>query len=148
MKFLLLLPLLCVFFACSVASQDTSTLKEGRARLDFNKPPTISELASGEATPASNEELSDMMQDATHDWFYGKGLGTTVLNVGTIIIFPPYALYLLGNAGLQLSGYEPLYITDALPKESKDDVLGVYDMVVSSPGRVTAHLADEEFVEK
>ncbi len=68
-------------------------------------------------------------------------------NVGTVVVFPPYALYLLGNAGLALAGYEPLYVTDALPGEARDAALTVYDGITSVPGRIAAGVAGEEFSE-
>lgn len=66
-------------------------------------------------------------------------------NVGTVIVFPPYALYLLGNAGLQLAGFEPLYVSEAIPGKAGKYVKGAYEDVTSLPGRLTSFVAGEEF---
>ncbi len=111
----------------------------------FSNPPSIRELATGEATPPTPEELEVKLQESAEKWFYGRGLGRTMTNVAAIAVFPPYAIYLLGNAGLQLAGYDPIYITDALPGEGRETVLGVYDGITSVPGRVTSTIAGREF---
>lgn len=78
-------------------------------------------------------------------WFYGQGLGTSILNVGTSIAFPPYAIYLIGNAGLDIAGLPTLYATNALPKKPRSFVLKFYDGFTSIPGRFAALIAGEEF---
>lgn len=70
-----------------------------------------------------------------------------MLNVGTVVLFPPYALYLLGNAGVAFAGYEPLYVTDALPEPAKKEVLGLYNGVTGVPGRLNALVAGERYVQ-
>ena len=69
-----------------------------------------------------------------------------MLNVGTVVLFPPYALYLLGNAGVAFAGYEPMYVTDALPEPARKEVLGLYNGVTGVPGRLNALVAGERFV--
>ena len=102
-------------------------------------------LASGQTKPPTPEELQPQLESATHKWFYGPGVGRTALNIGTIVLFPPYALYLLGNAGLNMAGFPQIHVTDALPPEPRDAVNGVYDDVTSAPGRLNAFIAGEEF---
>lgn len=70
-----------------------------------------------------------------------------MLNIGTVVVFPPYALYLLGNAGVAFAGYEPLYVTDALPEPARKEVLGFYNGVTGVPGRVNALVAGEPYVQ-
>ena len=118
---------------------------ELRGRLDFNSPPSIRDLATGAVEPPEPGELGDELKIATHRWFYGAGVGRTLANVGTIVVFPPYAFYLLGNAALEMGGYKPLHITNALPEEPRKEVLGIYNRVVSAPGRLNALVAGEEF---
>jgi hypothetical protein len=118
---------------------------ELRGRLDFHSPPSIRDLATGKVEPPEPGELGDELKTATHRWFYGKGVGSTLANVGTIVVFPPYAFYLLGNAALEMGGYQPLHITNALPEEPRKEVLGIYNRVVSAPGRFNALVAGEEF---
>lgn len=62
-----------------------------------------------------------------------------------MVVFPPYIAYLLGNAGLALAGYEPLYVTNLLPNTPRGYVLTVYDGVTSVPGRFNAAVAGEEY---
>ena len=97
------------------------------------------------APPANTDEVQEQLAESTDNWFYGPGVGRTMLNVGSIIVFPPYALYLLGNAGLTFAGYDPVYVTDALPEEPREKVLSVYDNVTSVPGKINAGIADREF---
>ena len=93
----------------------------------------------------TQESLETNMATGISKWFYGKGLGTTTLNIGTAFAFPPYALYLLGNAGLQLAGFSPLYITDALPETPRTGVLTVYDTITATPGHITSAIAGAEY---
>jgi len=97
--------------------------------------------------PPSPEESEQMLKTTAENWFFGEGLGKTALNVATVVVFPPYAFYLLGNAGLQIAGLEPLYVTDALPDTPREHVLAGYDSVTSIPGRVTALAAGTNFRE-
>ena len=91
------------------------------------------------------EEADEQLARFGNHWFYGPGMGQTMANVGTVIAFPPYALYLLGNAGLTIAGYEPVYITEALPEKPRRYVLGAYNGVVSIPGRITSAIAGESY---
>ena len=101
-------------------------------------------VAQKEMTP---EEARQKLKEMGHDWFYGQGVGKTALNIGTVVVFPPYGLYLLSNAVLGLAGQQPLYITDILPEKPKEVWQGAYDEVTSVPGRVSAGLTGEQFVE-
>ena len=69
-----------------------------------------------------------------------------MLNIGTVVLFPPYAIYLLGNAGIAFAGYEPIYVTDALPAPAKKEALGLYNSLTGVPGRVNALVAGKRFV--
>jgi len=108
----------------------------------------ISGLATGKVKPPTPEEAQELLEQAGGDWFYGKGLGSTMITVGACVAFPPYAIYVLGNAGLTMAGYEGLYVTDALPEETRDGVREGYGHIASIPGRVTSAVADEEFRDK
>lgn len=90
------------------------------------------------------EELQAQLEQQAESWLYGPGIGRTMLNIGTTIVFPPYGLYLLGNAGLALAGLDPVYLTDILPETPRQEVLSVYDRVASVPGRVAASIAGRE----
>ncbi len=123
----------------------SSSQPENPTKLSFEHPPSIPDLATGKARPPSQEEFGQQLGQATRKWFYGGGIGRTELNIGAIILFPPYILYLLGNASLALAGYEPLYITNLLPEVPRGYVLFVYNGVTFVPGRLNALVAGEEF---
>lgn len=124
-------------------SKDRSHLQN---EFDVSDPASsLNGLATGQTKPPTPEQVQPQLESAVHKWFYGPGFGRTALNVGTIVLFPPYALYLLANAGIGMAGFEPLYITDVLPEEPRAGVLEVYDNVTYTPGRVHAFIAGEEF---
>ncbi len=95
--------------------------------------------------PLPPEKAGELLEEVSTNWLYGEGFGSTLLNVGTAIIFPPYAIYLLGNGALTLAGYEPIYWSNALPEQDRKDWQASYSQVVSIPGRVAAATAGEEF---
>ena len=123
----------------------SAAVRGAQASLLFERPPSIPDLATGRTPPPTPTEFKEQMGESGRKWLYGPGLGRTVANVGTAIVFPPYALYLLGNAGLALAGQNPLYLTDALPETPRRGVLAVYDGVTSVPGRVSAMIAGEQY---
>jgi hypothetical protein len=98
--------------------------------------------------PMSPDAASSVFSEMGENWLYGPGLGQTALNVGAMVVFPPYAIYVLGNSVLSMSGYEPLYVTDLLPEGERDEVNLMYDEVTTAPGRVSAALAGKEFRSK
>jgi hypothetical protein len=98
------------------------------------------------ATPALTPEEAQMVLDeTTKDIVYGEGLGEVAVNVGGSVLFPPYAVYVLGNALLSASGYEGIYFTDALPAEEREQWHATYSKIVAVPGRVAAEANGEEF---
>lgn len=101
--------------------------------------------AAGFRIARTPEEADEELSKFGRHWFYGPGIGQTMANVGTAVVFPPYALYLLGNAGLTVAGYEPLYITSALPEAPRRYILQAYDGVTSVPGRLTSAVARERY---
>lgn len=98
--------------------------------------------------PMSPEKAQVVLSEMGENWLYGPGLGQTALNVGAMVVFPPYAIYVLGNSVLSVSGYEPLYVTDLLPDAERSEVNEMYDEVTTAPGRVSAALAGKEFRSK
>lgn len=107
--------------------------------------PSVADLAYGREKPLSYDEMEDKLADSGKNWFYGAGLGKTIGNIGACVAFPPYIAYLVGNAGLSLAGYDPVYVTDILPTEGEREVQKVYDAVTSVPGLVAAKIAGEKF---
>jgi len=122
----------------------TSAAKTSTSNMMEN-PPSFMDLATEKSKPPTPDELEVILAEEGEKWFYGPGLGRTMLNVGTIVAFPPYAIYLVGNAGLKYAGYDPLYVTDLLPEEPREGVLEVYDGVTSVPGRLTSAASGRDF---
>jgi hypothetical protein len=89
----------------------------------------------------------DQLEEASEDFFYGQGIGDATVQIGTAVIFPPYALYLLGNGALDLMGYERLTPLDLLSDEKRKKVDSAYNGVTSVPGRIAAFAAGEDFRE-
>ena len=133
----------------SLAGADSPVEKQPDTQdaISFEKPPAIPDMIDGTYQPPTPEQLGEQLQGAGSRWLYGPGFGRTVTNVATAVIFPPYAIYLLGNAGLALAGYKPLYVTDALPNPAKEHIISAYDGVTSVPGRITSFVAGREYYE-
>ena len=93
----------------------------------------------------SPEQSREVLSEAGRNWLYGNGVGQAAVTAGTIAAFPPYAVYVVGNSILSLSGYEELRITDALPESGRREWDEVYDGVTSGPGRFAAAVSGEEF---
>lgn len=97
------------------------------------------------AEPLSPEKTGELITKVGQNWVYGQGLGETALTVGTIVVFPPYALYAVGNAILDLAGYERMDPTRLLPEKAEKAVNSVYDTVTQAPGRGVAKVAGVPF---
>ena len=141
----ILLLLLC---ACSTSKHSAQPKEELRYANDTScSEPWCNQVGEIIKNPeqVTHEKLEDGFANGISRWFYGQGLGVTTLNIGTAVVFPPYALYLLGNAGLQLAGYDPLYVTDALPEKPREGVMTIYNAVTSTPGQITSTIAGAEF---
>jgi hypothetical protein len=94
------------------------------------------------------QESQERATAAFDNWCYGEGLGVGLVNVGAVVVFPPYAAYVLGNAIIDYSGYEPLHVTALLPEKPREHYNAAYEAVTGAPGRVTAALAGKEFRSK
>jgi hypothetical protein len=96
--------------------------------------------------PLSEEDSNELLGRMGGNWLYGNGVGETALAAGTVFVFPPYALYLLGNAALGLGGYEQMRLSDALPDQERSQWQGFYEGVTAAPGQVSAAIAGREFI--
>ena len=141
-----LILLLLLLFALPLSACYSSQPTSPRGETQLFGPQSIRKLASGEEKPPSPEETRRQLDLAGRRWLYGHGLGQTMVNVGAVLVFPPYGLYLLGNAGIALAGYEPLYVTDALPEKPKEYWQSTFNGVTSVPGRCAAAVAGEDFI--
>jgi hypothetical protein len=122
------------------------TTVSGCGLLKKKEPEPEVQLAMSE--PLEPEEAQELLGEIGGNWLYGEGIGSTLLNVGAIVLFPPYGLYLLGNGLISVAGYEPLYVTSALPEEQQKDYNSFYSELVSSPGRLSAFLAEKDYRDK
>jgi|GEM_PF-5659625 len=165
----------CVFSACSLSparygtrpalgftddrtslgQNNTGTSKGASVRTHPQQVSPTADKATKEGIPSaaqiaamSTEELEGYMQEKSKQWFFGSGIGKTASNVGIVAAFPPYVFYLLGNAGLQLIGYQSVSVSDAMPEPVRSSALVVYDGVVSVPGMLNAFIFDEHFRDK
>ncbi|MDD2942783.1 MAG: hypothetical protein PHC51_07445 [bacterium] len=114
---------------------------EKQARFSLDKPPDVQALLRSEEQPPDANDLSVLLDQ----WFFGQGLGETVLNIGTVIAAPFYAVYLVGNAGAELAGYERLSPFNSLPADAVEPVAIVYDGVTSVPGFISSLVFGKEF---
>jgi hypothetical protein len=106
-----------------------------------SEPSTLSVVGK----PMSNEQAKEALSEIGGNFAYGPGLGNAAVQVGTVVVFPPYALYLLGNAVLSLSGYEPVTVASILPEKQGKAWSRTYDSAVSGPGKVVAAMAGHEY---
>lgn len=106
---------------------------------------SVAQLVITRKQPLTVQQSEDVLGVVAENWLYGPGLGRSALNIGTIVLFPPYAVYVLGNALLDVSGFQPLYLTDLLPEDERQDYNKMFDSVTGAPGRVTAAMAGKEF---
>ncbi len=106
------------------------------------EPLQISQITKHPLPPEKTEEL---LGEVGNNWLYGEGAGSTAATVGTVVAFPPYAALVLGNAALDLAGYENVWLSDLLPQEDSENWKKGYQSVVEVPGRVNAEVAGEEF---
>jgi hypothetical protein len=95
--------------------------------------------------PLPPEEAKEILSELGGNFAYGPGLGDTAVNVGTVVLFPPYAVYLVGNALLSFSGYEPITVSSLLPEEDGKNWSDSYDQLVSGPGKMVAAMAGREY---
>jgi hypothetical protein len=127
---------LILLMACSAKSSQNSS--------EIN--PTINPTEiSKQVADLTPEQSKQAMNEVGKNWLYGDGLGSTILNVGATVAFPPYGALLLTNFALSASGYETIGVSSVLNEESKQTWNESYSTVVSGPGRVVAAVAGEEY---
>jgi hypothetical protein len=109
------------------------------------KPKSQVDEMSAVGKPMSPEQAKAVLGEVGGNFAYGPGLGDSAVNLGAVILFPPYILYLLGNTALSLTGYEPVTVSSLLPDEEGKAWSNGYDTVVSGPGRAVAAAAGREY---
>jgi len=125
-----------LLFVCSCSSILKKKEKPGIDGID---------LESAVEKPLPPEKSEELLGEVGNNWLYGQGIGNTAATVGTVVLFPPYALLVLGNVGLEAAGYEPLWLSDALPAKGRQAWHTAYDGVTSGPGRLAASIAGREY---
>lgn len=120
--------LVSVLSGCGVLKK-----KEPDPTLDFMK------------QPLTQEQSQQLAGEVGGNFLYGQGFGDLLINVGGILVTPWYALYVLGNGALSVADYEPLYVTNLLPKQTKAGYDTVYTTIASGPGRGAAYIASEPY---
>ncbi|MCB0354068.1 MAG: hypothetical protein KDD64_11100 [Bdellovibrionales bacterium] len=98
--------------------------------------------------PLTQEESTELLGEVGTNFVYGPGLGETMLAAGSIVLFPPSALFFLGNAAVQMSGYDGVTVSETLGEEKAKTAEEVFDGVVSAPGRVSAFVAGTDYRSK
>lgn len=109
------------------------------------KPKSEVNPVSAVSEPMSSEKAKAVLGEVGSNFVYGPGIGDAAVNLGAVIVFPPYLVYLLGNTALSLSGYQPVTVSSLLPEESGKAWSNSYDTVVSGPGRLVAAAAGHEY---
>lgn len=107
-----------------------------------------STLSTAISQPLSPDETQELLGEVGENWLYGQGLGETAAAVGAIAVFPPYSLWVAGNAIASMSGFEPIELSDALPEEEAQTWRETYDAITSAPGKASAAIAGEKFRSK
>ena len=109
------------------------------------KPKSQVDEMSAVGKPMSPEQAKGVLGEVGSNFAYGPGIGDAAVNLGAVVVFPPYILYLLGNTALSLTGYEPVTVSSLLPEEEGKAWSNGYDTVVSGPGRFVAAAAGREY---
>lgn len=109
------------------------------------KPKSQVDEMSAVSQPMSSEKAKAVLGEVGSNFVYGPGLGDAAVNLGAVIVFPPFLVYLLGNTALSLSGYQPVTVSSLLPEDAGKAWSNGYDTVVSGPGRVAAAAAGREY---
>lgn len=157
--FLILISSTLFFNSCSDLGpwMEVNGVRERNIMTKSFHQPGEEDLANrGRSNQESSEEAEDNQEldengkpkdlsDLTNRWFFGQGLGETAANVGITAAFPPYAVYLIANAGLSFTEIGPVRISNALPETVRKPWNKIYDNVTSVPGRITAAVAREKY---
>ncbi len=109
------------------------------------KPKSQVDEMSAVGKPMSPDQAKAVLGEVGSNFAYGPGLGDAAVNLGAVVLFPPYIIYLLGNTALSLTGYEPVTVSSLLPEEDGKAWSNGYDTVVSGPGRIVAAAAGREY---
>ncbi len=130
---------------CFAVSAFVATFMSGCFLLTPKEEPDPKLALTARTKPLSPEESQELLGEVGDNFIYGQGVGEAALNVGAVAAFPPYAIVVIGNTALSLSGYEKIGVSTALPEEERSWWSDAYDGVLSGPGRLVAAIAGEEY---
>lgn len=106
---------------------------------------TLERVQKIAAEPLSPKETGEVVDTALTNFFYGPGLGETALDVTGAMLFPPYAMVLIGQTLVRLAGYESPRFIEIFPDQQQHAYDVTMDAVYSGPGRLVAAAAGEEY---
>jgi hypothetical protein len=106
---------------------------------------TLERVQKLAAEPLSPKETGEVVDTALTNFFYGPGLGETALDVTGVMLFPPYAMVLIGQTLVRLAGYESPRFIEMFPQEQQQAYDKTMDTVYSGPGRLVSAAAGEEY---
>jgi hypothetical protein len=144
---------LCFLSACGMNQRpapETSPLPNVNSTSDLtplSEPPvlTLERVQKIAAEPLSPQETGEVVDTALTNFFYGPGLGETALDVTGVMLFPPYAMVLIGQTLVRLAGYESPRFIEMFPEEQQHAYDATMDTVYSGPGRLVSAAAGEEY---
>jgi hypothetical protein len=126
-----------------IMEDNDSFKKNASENVESTDPADISKTIANKKL--TDEQAKGVLSEIGSYMVYGDGLGKTALNAGAIYLFPPYGLYVLGNAVLSFTGHEPLSASKLIPEDQRGKAEKLYNNLTSAPGRVTAAIAGKEY---
>lgn len=106
---------------------------------------TLERVQKIAAEPLSPKETGEVVDTALTNFFYGPGLGETALDVTGAMLFPPYAMVLIGQTLVRLAGYDSPRFIELFPDEQQQAYDDTMDVVYSGPGRLVSAAAGEKY---
>jgi hypothetical protein len=103
-KMALSLPFAILLLSCSCSTSSPSSNSQSSSSRGMLSRNTIPEQTNNQNTnlPSTNattendpdiiEKSQEKIEKASASWFYGQGLGETVLNVSGVILYPPFGI--------------------------------------------------------
>lgn len=148
----LIFVVLCFVSACGVSKSPAPEPSSPKVKVTADGKPlpdtpvlTLERVQKIAAEPLSPKETGEVVDTALTNFFYGPGLGETALDVTGVMLFPPYAMVLIGQTLVRLAGYESPRFIEIFPEEQQHAYDATMDTVYSGPGRLVSAAAGEEY---
>lgn len=143
---------LCFVSACGMSKSPDPEPSSPKVKVGAKGRPspdtpvlTLERVQKIAVEPLSPEETGEVVDTALTNFFYGPGLGETALDVTGAMLFPPYAMVLIGQTLVRLAGYESPRFIEMFPEEQQQAYDDTMDTVYSGPGRLVSAAAGEEY---